>query len=173
MSLLTTTNVDYVKNIKGTNYWRNRILKVAKDNTGYNFAVSNKYDFQHELSEFGLDFVAGDKPAVTARTTIQSKKKLFDYLTIVFEKKRLKEESQKRKSVGVLPPVSSSARKPLRPTNMNTTVTVRPAPTPAKPGLNTTVTVTKVTLKSASKPRKPSLELASCPPWSQDTMRTR
>ena len=60
-------DVDYVKNIKGTNYWRNRILKVAKDNTGYNFAVSNKDDFQHELSEFGLDFVAGDKPAVTAR----------------------------------------------------------------------------------------------------------
>ena len=42
-------------------------MKVAKDHTGYNFAVSNKDDFQHELSEFGLDFVAGDKPAVTAR----------------------------------------------------------------------------------------------------------
>ena len=97
-------------------------------------------------------------------TTTQSKKKLVDYLTIVSKKKRLKEESQKRKSVGVLPPMSSSARKPLRPTNMNTTVTVRPAPTPSKPGLNSTVT-----LKSASKSRKPSLELASCPPWSQDT----
>ena len=94
--MLTTTNVDYVKNIKGTNYWRNRILKVAKDNTGYNFAVSNKYDFQHELSEFELDFVVGDKPAVTAKTTIQSKKKLVDYLTIVSKKKRLKVESQKR-----------------------------------------------------------------------------
>ena len=60
-------DVDYVKNIKGTNYWRNRVLKVAKDQAGYNFAVSNKDDFQHELGEFGLDFVAGDKPAVTAR----------------------------------------------------------------------------------------------------------
>merc|ERR1712079_583238 len=60
-------DVDYVKNIKGTNYWRNRVLKVAKDHAGYNFAVSNKDDFQHELGEFGLDFVAGDKPAVTAR----------------------------------------------------------------------------------------------------------
>ena len=97
-------------------------------------------------------------------TTTQSKKKLADYLTIVSKKKRLKEESQKRKSVSVLPPAWSSARKPLRPTNINTTVTVRPAPTPAKPGLNTTVT-----LKSASKSRKPSLELASCPPWSQDS----
>merc|ERR1712079_640141 len=48
-------DVDYVKNIKGTNYWRNRVLKVAKDHAGYNFAVSNKDDFQHELGEFGLD----------------------------------------------------------------------------------------------------------------------
>ena len=60
-------DVDYVKNIKGTNYWRNRVLKIAKDFTGYNFAVSSKNDFQHELQEFGMDFVAGDKPVVTAR----------------------------------------------------------------------------------------------------------
>ena len=53
--------MDYVKNVKGTNYWRNRVLKVAKDFSGYNFAVSSKNDFQHELSEFGLDYVAGDK----------------------------------------------------------------------------------------------------------------
>jgi len=59
--------VDYVKNVKGTNYWRNRVLKVAKDFAGYNFAVSDKNDFQQELSEFGLDYVSGDKPVVTAR----------------------------------------------------------------------------------------------------------
>jgi len=59
--------VDYTKNVKGTNYWRNRVLKVAKDFSGFNFAVSDKSDFQHELSEFGLDHVAGDKPVVTAR----------------------------------------------------------------------------------------------------------
>ena len=53
--------------MKGTNYWRNRVLKVAKDFSGFNFAVSDKSDFQHELSEFGLDHVAGDKPVVTAR----------------------------------------------------------------------------------------------------------
>jgi len=60
-------DVDYVKNVKGTNYWRNRVLKVAKELSGYNFAVSSKSDFQHELSEFGLDYVSGDKPVVTAK----------------------------------------------------------------------------------------------------------
>ena len=59
--------VDYTKNVKGTNYWRNRVLKVSKDFSGYNFAISDKGDFQHELSEFGLDYVSGDKPVVTAR----------------------------------------------------------------------------------------------------------
>ena len=43
---------------KGTNYWRNRILKVAKDNTDFSYAISNKDDFQHEMSEYGLDYVA-------------------------------------------------------------------------------------------------------------------
>lgn len=61
-------SVDYVKNIKGTNYWRNRILKVAQDFTSdFAFAVASKDDFQHELNEFGLDYVAGDKPVICAR----------------------------------------------------------------------------------------------------------
>lgn len=59
--------VDYVKNIKGTNYWRNRILKVAQSVSGVNFAVSNKDDFQQELTEFGFDFIADDKPRVAMR----------------------------------------------------------------------------------------------------------
>ncbi|CAO1413169.1 unnamed protein product [Diamesa tonsa] len=59
--------VDYVKNPKGTNYWRNRVLKVAKEFEGkVNFAVSNKDDFQHELNEYGYDYV-GDKPLILAR----------------------------------------------------------------------------------------------------------
>lgn len=59
--------VDYVKNPKGTNYWRNRVLKVAKEFVGrVNFAVSAKDDFQHELNEYGYDYV-GDKPLVLAR----------------------------------------------------------------------------------------------------------
>lgn len=59
--------VDYAKNPKGTNYWRNRILKVAKEFAGkLNFAVSSKDDFQHELNEYGYDYT-GDKPVILAR----------------------------------------------------------------------------------------------------------
>jgi len=59
--------VDYVKNQKGTNYWRNRVLKAAKEFVGRaSFAISSKDDFTHELNEFGYDFV-GDKPVVLAR----------------------------------------------------------------------------------------------------------
>lgn len=60
-------SVDYAKNPKGTNYWRNRILKVAKEYSGdYRFAVSSKDDFQHELNEYGYDYT-GEKPVVLAR----------------------------------------------------------------------------------------------------------
>merc|ERR1712013_669662 len=63
----TTDNaVDYVKNAKGTNYWRNRVMKVAADFSGLNFAVANKDDFQGELSDLGFEYVAGDKPPVVA-----------------------------------------------------------------------------------------------------------
>merc|ERR1711978_148412 len=58
--------VDYVKNAKGTNYWRNRVMKVAADFSGLNFAVANKDDFQGELSDLGFEYVAGDKPPVVA-----------------------------------------------------------------------------------------------------------
>ncbi|EFA11421.1 Protein disulfide-isomerase-like Protein [Tribolium castaneum] len=60
--------VDYVKNPKGTNYWRNRVLKVAKQHKDkINFAVSAKDDFQYELNEYGIDYVKEDKPVVLAR----------------------------------------------------------------------------------------------------------
>lgn len=60
-------SVDYAKNPKGTNYWRNRILKVAKEYTGdYRFAISSKDDFQQELNEYGYDYT-GEKPVVLAR----------------------------------------------------------------------------------------------------------
>merc|ERR1711899_103257 len=58
--------VDYVKNAKGTNYWRSRVMKVAADFSGLNFAVANKDDFQGELSDLGFEYVAGDKPPVVA-----------------------------------------------------------------------------------------------------------
>lgn len=55
--------------ISGTNYWRNRILKVAQDyKRKVNFAISNKDDFSHELEEYGLgDKKSSDKPIVAAQ----------------------------------------------------------------------------------------------------------
>lgn len=69
-------DVDYVKNAKGTNYWRNRVIKVAKhfSEAGHDirFAVSNSDDFQHELSEYGLTF-GGEKPVVAGRNSKDEK----------------------------------------------------------------------------------------------------
>lgn len=67
-------NLDYIKNVKGTNYWRNRVLKVAQNYAeDFKFAVANKDDFQNELNEYGLEFVAGDKPVVCARNSKSQK----------------------------------------------------------------------------------------------------
>lgn len=65
--------VDYVKNPKGTNYWRNRIIKIAKEFPKFNFAISSKDEFQHELNDFGIDYVKGDKPLVLARNANHQK----------------------------------------------------------------------------------------------------
>nr|CAG4645450.1 EOG090X0438 [Lynceus sp. MCZ IZ 141354] len=59
--------VDYVKNAKGTNYWRNRILKVAKEATDLKFCIANKDDFQQEMNEYGFDYIGDDKPRVSLR----------------------------------------------------------------------------------------------------------
>lgn len=60
-------DVDYVKNAKGTNYWRNRVLKVAKEVSDVSFAISDKDDFMHELNDYGIDFAKGDKPVVAGK----------------------------------------------------------------------------------------------------------
>ncbi|XP_034837673.1 protein disulfide-isomerase A3 [Maniola hyperantus] len=60
-------DIDYVKNPKGTNYWRNRVLKVAKDLSDVTFAISDKDDFIHELNDYGIDFAKGDKPVVAGK----------------------------------------------------------------------------------------------------------
>ncbi|KAG8181198.1 hypothetical protein JTE90_013168 [Oedothorax gibbosus] len=60
-------DVDYVKNVKGTNYWRNRVMKVAQNYKGQvNFAISNKDKFSAEVEDFGLR-AKGDKPVVGAK----------------------------------------------------------------------------------------------------------
>lgn len=89
-------NVDYIKNTKGTNYWRNRILKVfrlcniislnlfkhcrlqvAQRFVGkVTFAISSKDDHQHELNEYGIDYVKGEKPIILARDAKNQKIKM-------------------------------------------------------------------------------------------------
>ncbi|ESN91789.1 hypothetical protein HELRODRAFT_70378 [Helobdella robusta] len=69
-------DVDYVKNPKGTNYWRNRIIKVAKklseEGKNVHFAISNADQFNHELTEHGLTYSA-DKLVVAARNAKDQK----------------------------------------------------------------------------------------------------
>ncbi|XP_052793206.1 protein disulfide-isomerase A3-like [Mya arenaria] len=70
-------DVDYVKNVKGTNYWRNRVMKVAKkfQDAGktVTFAVSSSTDFAQELAEFGIEGASGDKPVVAGRDSKNQK----------------------------------------------------------------------------------------------------
>jgi protein disulfide isomerase family A protein 3 len=82
-------NVDYVRDPKGTNYIRNRVLKVAKklndENVNVRFAVSNAEEFRHELTEFGLDDVKKDGKYVLARGPNDEKYKMsgdFSYEAI-------------------------------------------------------------------------------------------
>lgn len=58
-------SVDYVNNVKKTNYWRNRIFPAALENRDYKFAISSTKEFQLELETFGRDYY-GEKPIVTA-----------------------------------------------------------------------------------------------------------
>ncbi|MEQ2215583.1 hypothetical protein XENOCAPTIV_002940 [Xenoophorus captivus] len=64
--LVAYYDVDYDKNPKGSNYWRNRVMKVAKgfldQGKKLNFAVANKNQFSHDLSDFGLDSSSGELP---------------------------------------------------------------------------------------------------------------
>jgi protein disulfide isomerase family A protein 3 len=62
-------DVDYVKNPKGTNYWRNRVLKVAKSQEKTRFAIANSEQFAGELDEYGLQAPTGKDatPVVAAR----------------------------------------------------------------------------------------------------------
>uniref|UniRef100_A0A4W5N3S6 Protein disulfide-isomerase n=1 Tax=Hucho hucho TaxID=62062 RepID=A0A4W5N3S6_9TELE len=69
--LVAYYNVDYLRNIKGTNYWRNRVMKVATQfqSQGLSYAVANRAEFQEELEEeFGLGLSdGGELPLITIR----------------------------------------------------------------------------------------------------------
>lgn len=63
-------NVDYVKNTKATNYWRNRILKVAKEfSDDFTFAISSVDHFRNEITDMPVDLSKSidSKPIVLAR----------------------------------------------------------------------------------------------------------
>lgn len=64
-------NVDYVKDIKGTNYIRNRIMKVAQKLKGeglnVRFAIANTEDFRNELVEFGISNPTTEAKYIAAR----------------------------------------------------------------------------------------------------------
>lgn len=63
-------NLDYVKDPKGSNYWRNRVLKVAGDyKRKVHFAVSSKEEFSAEIEQNGLgERKDSDKPIVAMIT---------------------------------------------------------------------------------------------------------
>ena len=73
-------NVDYVKDLKGTNYIRNRILKVAKklkeEKVAIRFAISNVEEFRKELIDFGFTEIISDEKYVIARGAKSEKYKL-------------------------------------------------------------------------------------------------
>ncbi|MBN3308912.1 PDIA3 isomerase, partial [Amia calva] len=70
--LVAYFDVDYEKNPKGSNYWRNRVMKVAKSfldqGKTLSFAVANRNSFNHDVSELGLDASSGELPVVGIRT---------------------------------------------------------------------------------------------------------
>ncbi|KAK6476905.1 protein disulfide-isomerase A3-like [Huso huso] len=70
--LVAYYDVDYEKNAKGSNYWRNRVMKVAKtfvdQGKKLNFAVANKNAFGQDLAEFGLETSTGELPVVGIKT---------------------------------------------------------------------------------------------------------
>jgi len=52
-------NVDYTRDAKGSNYVRNRVIKVAQklkaEGIKVNFAISNSDEFKQELGEYGIE----------------------------------------------------------------------------------------------------------------------
>lgn len=69
--------IDYVKDVKGTNYYRNRVMKVAqKFKRKIVFAISDKDDFSAEIKEYGLEKAYGkktDAPLVAGQGTYGEK----------------------------------------------------------------------------------------------------
>ncbi len=69
--VIVSFSLDYVKDVKGTNYVRNRILKVAKklsdEKLNVKFAITSVDDARSELVEFGFSSPEADKKYVFGR----------------------------------------------------------------------------------------------------------
>ena len=74
-------NVDFVKDTKGTNYVRNRVIKVAQklkaEGIALTFAISNAREFRNELTEFGISSPSDSKKYIIARGS-NNQKYAFD-----------------------------------------------------------------------------------------------
>jgi protein disulfide isomerase family A protein 3 len=86
--------VDYEKNPKGTNYWRNRVMKVATEvlkATGKDcqFSVSNVDDMQ-DISEYGFENAGeSDKVRIVARDSADKKYSMTEEFSMETFKKWL------------------------------------------------------------------------------------
>lgn len=58
-------DVDYIRDVKGSNYVRNRVIKVAQklkaEGLNVKFAISNADEFKQEMAEFGFEHETGQK----------------------------------------------------------------------------------------------------------------
>ncbi|XP_039622871.1 protein disulfide isomerase family A, member 7 [Polypterus senegalus] len=83
--LLVFYNIDYVRNPKGSNYWRNRVMKVASkfvsEGRTLSFAVADRQEFAEELSEFGVEDTTGELPVVVIKTLTGEKYIMQDEFT--------------------------------------------------------------------------------------------
>ena len=60
-------------------------MKVAAQHKDVNFAVASKDEFQHEMNEYGIDYVASEKPTITAKNAKGQKfiaKEEFSWVSI-------------------------------------------------------------------------------------------
>ncbi|XP_068693419.1 protein disulfide-isomerase A3-like [Montipora foliosa] len=75
--------VDYKLNPKGTNYWRNRVLKVATEfkNKVMKFAIASKSDFGHFLGDVGFK-ADDDEVNVVIRSDDGSKYKMTEKFSV-------------------------------------------------------------------------------------------
>ena len=85
---LQKCNTSVVFESAGTNYWRNRVIKVARNLKGkvLNFAIAKTSDFARDLDSFGLKADSND-PVVTIKSDDGSKyamKEKFRYLPCIF-----------------------------------------------------------------------------------------